>query len=470
MKSSSESAATGYAQTILVVDDDPIARALLETILVSRGYERPACLEDPRLLEKTIDTVGAALVLLDLNMPYVSGQESLELLSSNHPDIPVIVITSEDSIETAVECMRLGAFDFMTKPIERNRLTVAVRNAFEYRALRTEMNVLNTRLRSTDLANPAAFEPMKTQDGQMAELFRYVEAISASEQAVLITGESGTGKELLAYAVHEASRPGKPFVPVNVAGLDDTMFSDTLFGHRAGAYTGADTYREGLAAKAADGTLFLDEIGDLTTQSQTKLLRLIQEREYYPLGADEAKRVNARIVTATNAEVEARVEAGVFRKDLYYRLLTHRIHIPPLRARTGDVSLLLGHFARAAYAENGVDDGRLPAEITTPLLRYTFPGNVRELRSVVFDAVSRLRAGVEVVDIAEEIERDYAGASGIDEKTADRLLGCFERFPTLKEVEALLIDAALKRCDGNQSQAAKLIGLSQSTLSRRAKP
>ena len=454
---------------ILIVDDDPIARKLLETIIVAQEYPKPVCLDDSRQIQASMQSNTISLVLLDLHMPHIRGQESLGMLSSDYPDVPVIVITSEDSIETAVECMKLGAFNFMTKPIERNRLAVALRNAFEFRELRREVRALNTRATDQKLRKPEAFADIITHDLHMHELFRSIEAVAGSEQTVLITGESGTGKELFARAVHDVSFPQRPFIAVNVAGLDDTMFSDTIFGHVGGAFTGADGIREGLASRAAKGTLFLDEIGDLSIQSQTKLLRLVQEREYYPLGGDDSKRFFARVIAATNTNVEELVEAGTFRKDLYYRLLTHRFHIPPLRERVGDVSLLIDHFACEAFASYGANNRDLPSELITLLLRYTYPGNVRELRSIIFDISSRLVSGANINEIIADCLIRYQGDQHYNSKSAENLLRCFGRFPTVGEIEELLIEAALKECDGNQSNAARLIGLSQSTLSRKMK-
>ena len=285
---------------------------------------------------------------------------------------------------------------------------------------------------------------------------------------MLITGESGTGKELIAKSVHRVSRPDRPFVAVNVAGLDDTMLSDTLFGHRKGAYTGAEDHRPGLAARAADGTLFLDEIGDLTEQSQVKLLRLIQEREYYQLGADEPTRFRARLVAATHADLDDRVESKLFRKDLYFRLLTHRIQIPPLRERPGDISVLADHFLREAEGELHVDPISLPAVLIDEFRTREFPGNARELRADLYDLASRIARG----EAAETVfgnsvsvipSKDDAVALG------EKIVSCFGRFPTIDEIERALIGAAIDRSGGNQSAAAKLVGLSQSTLSRKAR-
>ena len=450
------------------MDDDPVALKLLETVLSAKGYESLESIDDAREIESRIATAPPDLVLLDLNMPHIGGQEALSVIVRAQPDIPVIVVTAEDSIETAVECMKLGAFNFMTKPVEPNRLDVAVKVALEYRSMKRSLRALGNRLLDREIRNPEAFAEFKTVDESMINVFSYIEAIAPSDQAVLITGESGTGKELIARSVHRVSRPDRPFVAVNVAGLDDTMLSDTLFGHRKGAYTGAEDHRPGLAARAGDGVLFLDEIGDLTEQSQVKLLRLIQEREYYQLGADEPTRFHARLVAATHADLDDRVESKLFRKDLFFRLLTHRIQIPPLRERTGDIAVLIDHFLREAERELHVDRISLPIAFIDEIRGREFPGNARELRADLFDLASRMARG----ESAESVFGTGQSTPPSTEAAAElgeKIVRCFGRFPTIVEIERALISAAIDRSDGNQSAAAKLVGLSQSTLSRKAR-
>ncbi len=455
-------------ESIVIVDDDPITVGLLETFFAAEGRKNIGAVTDPRTLERYMRCRKVDLILLDLNMPHLSGQETLKRLERDYPDIPVIVITAEDSVETAVECMKLGAFDFMTKPIDRNRLSVAVSHALEQSELRREVSELGLRMMKRELKSPDAFRAVITSDDGMRGVFHYVEAVARSGQPVLITGESGTGKELLARSIHEIGYPGRPFIAVNVAGVDDAVFTDTLFGHVRGAYTGAESVRRGLAARAEDGTLFLDEIGDLSQASQTKLLRLIQEREYYALGADEPKRFRARIIAATNADLDMRVEEGGFRRDLYYRLLTHHVHLPPLRERRGDIPLLIDHFAREAVTQfdgsQTILSGIVETGIATVLGELDYPGNVRELRSRVFDVASRLANGASPDDIITTFRRVGARPTVGD---ARLFLKCFGRLPTIREVEEFLIEAALEECNGNQSAASRLIGISQSTLSRK---
>ncbi len=453
---------------LLVVDDDPIALAYIKTVFENEPRTVVHTIEDPRKLDEMLAAAPMSVVLLDLNMPHISGMDALKKIRTDYPELPVIVVTAEDSIETAVECMQLGANNFMTKPIEPNRVKVAVRNALQLVGLKREVEELSHHLLERNLENPDAFTEIITSSDAMKDVFRYVEAISGSDKSVLITGESGTGKELLARSLHRVSCPDDPFVAVNVAGLDDTMFSDTLFGHARGAYTGAQTSREGLALKAERGILFLDEIGDLPQASQTKLLRIIQECEFYPLGIDEPKRFEARVVAATNVDLEQRVEEGTFRQDLYYRLLTHTIRIPPLRERREDIPLLAEHFNKEASASLNIGHTALSREVINRLVTFEYPGNIRELQSLIYDAVSRSQAsGITVESLERKSDSKTSSLRPHQEVSWDSIVGCFGRFPTLREAEECLIEIAMKQSGGNQSSAAELLGVSQSTMSRR---
>mgnify|MGYP006272188981 CR=1 FL=1 len=450
---------------ILIVDDDETAAEMCRVVLESNGYEHISSCLDSREAMPTIRRRPISVVLLDLFMPHVSGKEILAELNSEHPEIPTIVLTVEDSLETAVECMKIGAFDFLTKPIDRNRLLNAVGTALRIRDLETRIDVLSAERPETEVQNPEIFERIITRNEHMRRIFAYTEQIANSPKAVLITGESGTGKELVARAVHDAGGRGGRFVPVNVAGLDDTMFSDTLFGHRKGAFTGAEENRHGLIERAKNGTLFLDEIGDLEQASQLKLLRLLQEGEYYPLGSDEPATARVRVVAATNADIVARQEDGRFRRDLYYRLLSHHIDIPPLRERPDDIPLLLEHFVGEAARELGRPVPRLPKRAAVALQSYSFPGNVRELQAVAYDALSRSPEGhFDLHSLLSYIESDRAESEPTE--GSEERIKFNGRFPTMDEVESHFFSEALRRAGNNQSEAARLLGVSQSTLSR----
>ena len=305
----------------------------------------------------------------------------------------------------------------------------------------------------------------------MRRLVHLATRAAPSDLPVLITGETGTGKELLALSVHTVSHGQGELVAVNVAGLDDTMFSDTLFGHTKGAFTGADQARSGLITQAADGTLFLDEIGDLAIPSQVKLLRLLQEGTYYPLGADNPRQSSARVIVATNVDIVERVNAGAFRKDLYYRLRAHHLHVPPLRERQEDLSLLINHFLENAAQELNKPTPTPPMELYRLLKTYAFPGNVRELEAMIFDAVAQHQGGVLSLKTFKSITFDRRNAPDDGPQASDALENLSSLFPdclpTLKEAEQALITEALQRADGNQGIAAGMLGLTRQALNKR---
>jgi len=306
----------------------------------------------------------------------------------------------------------------------------------------------------------------------MIACFRYIEAVAGTGAPILITGETGVGKELVARAIHDVSRPGAPFVALNAAGLDDHTFSDTLFGHRRGAFTGADTPRNGLVREADSGTLFLDESGALPPASQVKLLRLLQEHEYFPLGSDIPQLSDARIVASSNRDLADLVRSGDFRPDLYYRFRTHEVRIPPLRERKEDLPVLLAHFLATSAERLGTKAPTPPDSLIPLLATYDFPGNVRELEAMVFDAVTNHRGGVLSMKIfLEAIEGGRPGAPRPLSTASDAATPFSEMrvIPTLKESADLLVTEALRRSSGNQSLAARLLGITPSALNQRIK-
>jgi DNA-binding NtrC family response regulator len=409
------------------------------------------------------------LMLLDLTMPGLSGEEILERVQPEYPDLPIIIITGVNDLDTAVQCMRSGAHDYLVKPVEETRLMTSVRRALELRDLRSEMNALRRHMLSDELQHPEAFEHIVTCNRHMKSLFMYAETIAPSSHPVLITGETGVGKELFAKSIADLSGRRGEFVTVNAAGLDDQLFADTLFGHARGAYTGADAARPGLVEKAAHGTLFLDEIGDLSMAGQVKLLRLLQEHEYFPLGSDLVKTSTARVIVATQVDLDARMSDGRFRKDLFYRLQVHHIHVPPLRERLDDLSLLTDHFLAKAAASLEKPKPSIPRELLTLLAAYDYPGNVRELETMMLDAVSRHQSHVMSLDVFKQHMATHGGvkeseASFID--TLEQLYADLRVLPSVEHARAALVKEALSRSDGNQSVAARLLGLSQQSLNR----
>jgi len=458
---------------VMMVDDEAQAINSFEMTLRSANMNNFIRCHDSRDVMPLLSSQEIEVMLLDLRMPQISGEELLPMITAGYPEIPVVVVTGSNDVDTAVKCMQLGAFDYILKPIEKSRLIGGVKRAVELRELQRENQLLKAHVLSDRLEKPEAFSNIITTSTQMRSIFQYIEAVSNSPRPVLITGETGVGKELIAKAVHNLSNRKGAFVPVNVAGLDDHVFADTLFGHKKGAFTDAREVRDGLIEQAAGGTLFLDEIGDLSTTSQVKLLRLLQEGEFFPLGSDVAKRADARIVVATNQDIDALQSSGQFRKDLYYRLCDHQILIPPLRNRREDLPALTAHFLEKASKTLGKKKPTPPAELITLLSTYHFPGNIRELESMIFDAVSSHTSGKLSMDLFKAHISKKPSVSPADGTNSSRERGDLVRFshqlPTLKQIEQLLIDEALRRADGNQSIAALSLGISRQALNKRLK-
>ncbi len=450
---------------ILIIDDEQQVIDSLSLMLRSNGIDNIVGCTDSREAMAVLRGGEIELVLLDLGMPHLPGEKLLAAIHDEMPQVPVIVVTGTGEVGAAVECMKAGAFDYMVKAVEEKRLVSGVRQAIEIRKLTRDYRRLKERMLSPRLAHPGAFSRLVTRNNLMMSLFRIVESIAKSDEPILITGETGTGKGLIAAAVHAASGREGSLLEVNVAGLDDTMFSDTLFGHHKGAYTGAVDARGGLVQQAGGGTLFLDEIGDLSIQSQVKLLRLLDTGEFYPLGSDLPRRTAARTLVATNRDLAALISEGKFRKDLYYRLSTHELRVPPLRDRKDDLPLLLDHFLGEACAKLGKKKPRVPPQVLDLFAAHHFPGNVRELRSMVYDSVSRQSSPIlSLADFKAVIQRETPQEPG---DSATTLLAFSDRLPTLDQAAELLIDEAMKRANGNQSIAAEMLGISHQALNKR---
>ncbi|MBF0180682.1 MAG: sigma-54-dependent Fis family transcriptional regulator [Magnetococcales bacterium] len=462
--------APNQAPLVLFVDDEPDELVATRYLLEAHGIRPVETLQDPREAMNRIASNPPAMVLLDLIMPHLPGTRILARLVREHPAIPVVVMTASLDVETAIACMKEGAFDYLIKPVEENRLISSIRHALEVCALRRHVDLLRNTLLSQKLKHPEAFASILTRHSKMISVFQYIEAIAESPEPAMITGETGVGKEMIAGAIHTLSRRPGRLVTVNAAGLDDTLFSDTLFGHMKGAFSGAEKDREGLIAQAADGTLFLDEIGDLTPPSQVKLLRLLQDGTYYPLGSDIPKLSHARIVAATNRNLQQLMTKGAFRQDLFFRLSSHPLEIPPLRKRADDLPLLIDFFLQEACATMDKSGLRVPEELYTLLSVYHFPGNVRELRALIFNAVACHRFGpvLSMESFKEVIQAKRTVPENPEEREEEG--PCVEipgRFPTLKESEEYLVREALRRSGNNQGIAATLLGISRQTLNYR---
>ena len=453
---------------LLVDDEESWLRTLSFSLLSAAGIDNVTTCRDGRKVMGILDKEDVGLVLLDLTMPNLQGEEILRDIGTHHPDIKVIIITGRNDVDAVVQCMKGGAFDYFIKIWGEDRLITGIRHAVRIVELERQNRRAGARLLDRDLEHPEAFASIVTASDAMGRIFRYVEAISASREPVIVTGESGVGKEEIARAVHAVAGRGE-LVGVNMAGLNDSMLEDTLFGHKRGAFTNAQDERGGLVVRARDGTLFLDEIGEMSNPSQAKLLRFIQEGEYYPIGSDVPKKLSCRVVVATNRDLEAGLKDGSFRRDLFYRF-AHRIHIPPLRERREDIPLLIAHFLRRSAEVFRRKPQTVSPAAMLMLTRYGWPGNVRELQKTILHTAS---LPAEVLDIddflpmldAEAIpDRNAPGA----EDLLDLLLR-LDEMPSFSEMKQIMTNAALIRGGGRQTAAAKILGISQPALSKRLK-
>lgn len=454
---------------ILLVDDEDEILLTYTAILKSEGFENFVGLSDSREVVSFLKKNDVSIIVLDLSMPFLSGEELIPQIQENSPHTEIIVITAKNEVQTAVSCMKMGISDYILKPVEKSRLISSIKKSLEITALKNENLNLQEYLFSDDLKNPEAFNQIVTTSNKMFLIFKYIEAISSSPFPVLITGETGTGKELIAQSIHRANPKSSNYVSINVAGLDDNMFSDTLFGHKKGAFTGAESPRDGLISQAKGGTLFLDEIGDMSKSMQIKLLRLIQEKEYYQLGSDIPLKTDARIIVATNRDLKKSVKIEDFRKDLYFRLSAHQIKIPPLRERSEDIKCLTNYFLGKAAHEMGKKTPTPPVQLYTILYNYSFPGNIRELESLIYDATSRHKSGILSLDCFRKLleKQDISFDEEISSNKISSITDFFDDFPTLKEAEGFLIQEALKNAEGNQSITASLLGISRQALNKR---
>lgn len=457
--------------TVLLVDDEEYILNAFSMLLERAGYKNVITMSDNRQVLPFLSKQKNALVVLDLVMPHLSGYELLSQIRAELPEISVIIMTAVNELEKAVECMKKGAFDFIVKPVEQERFLTCINKAMEISCLRDQVENLKSSLLNEGLRHSEAFSAIITRSKKMQVIFRYVEAIAASRQPVMITGETGVGKGLLAKAIHRLNGGKGEFVAVDVAGLDEPMFSDTLFGHEKGAYTGAERKRDGMIETASAGTLFLDEIGEIGKASQLKLLRLIEERMYYPLGSDFQKRCDARIIVATHKDMKDLADQGGFRKDLYYRLCSHRVHILPLRERIEDIPLLVDALLAEAAGEMKKKKPTPPPELFTLLSAYHFPGNIRELKALIYDAVAQHQSGILSMESFKKlIGQEYlctVEKPVVSETQINILMSIFGHYPTLREIEEFTIEQALGLSHDNQGIAASMLGISRQALNSR---
>ena len=442
----------GDAPTVLVVDDDASNAASLQKIFQREGF-RVLVAEGAKSALELVRKHKVEVVLTDLMMPGTSGLELLRALKQVSPDTEVVLMTAYGTVETAVSAMREGAYDFVEKPLKRLSIVKSVRKAAERQSLVAE----NRSLRQT--IHKLTKREIVGQSPALRRVLEVATQAAPSSATVLVLGESGTGKELLARVIHDASGRAKgPFVAVNCAAIPESILEAELFGHERGAFTGAFQRREGRFAKAAGGTLFLDEIGELSTAVQVKLLRVLQEGEYEPVGGDTV-RADVRIVAATNRDLRAEVAAGRFREDLYYRLNVIAITAPPLRTRREDIPLLVDHFVRTYAAKNGRAPLGVPEDVRRALVEYSWPGNVRELENVIERAVVLAKADrLSLADLPEGLLESAPREPG----SITISVGV-----PLDEVERLLLRETLRYAKGDKSVAAQLLGISTRTIYRK---
>jgi DNA-binding NtrC family response regulator len=440
---------------ILVVDDELNIRGALVTLLEKKQYQVRGAGTAEEALE-LLETATADLVLTDLKMPGMGGMELLRHLKQKWPDTEVLVMTAFGSIDTAVEAMRCGAYDYITKPIDRERFALMVEKALERHALAFENKQLKDRLETR-----TRFEQMIGESEPMQRLYSLVDMVAESDVTVLLTGESGTGKELVARAIHHKSRRADgPFVTLNCGALPETLFESELFGYEKGAFTGATTNKMGRFELADGGTLLLDEVGELSLKSQVDFLRVLETKEFRRLGGIKVVKVDTRIIAATNRNLKEAVKEGDFREDLYYRLNVIPIHLPPLRERGDDIPLLVDQFLREFSAQHHRKLKELSRQAVQLLRLYAWPGNIRQLRNLIERLVVTVKDPlIEPVHFPEEIQ-----ASREDARTMVVSLGL-----PLKDIEREAIRRTLTEVTNHRDKAAKLLGISLRALQYKIK-
>jgi two-component system response regulator HydG len=440
------------APTVLVVDDEPSNLASIEKIFQRDGL-RVLTADGAKSALELVRTHRVQVVLTDLMMPGVSGLELLRALKQLSPDTEVVMMTAYGTVETAVQAMREGAYDFVEKPLKRMTIIKSVRKAAEKQQLLQENRSLRNEIKLLTRREIVGSSPA------LRRVLDVATQAAPSSATVLILGESGTGKELVARFIHEhSSRSKAPFVAVNCSAIPETILEAELFGHEKGSFTGAFARREGRFAKASSGTLFLDEIGELSPSVQVKLLRVLQEGEYEPVGGDTV-RADVRIVAATNKDLRAEVAAGRFREDLFYRLNVIAVTAPPLRARREDIPLLVDHFLGVYCAKNNRPRLETPRDVLSILSDYSWPGNVRELENVIERAVVLCRGDRVTVDDLPDVVRQ---GESVEPSTITFSVGT-----PLDEVERRLIRETLRHAKGDKSVAAQLLGISTRTIYRK---
>jgi two-component system response regulator HydG len=443
---------------VLVVDDDAAHRTMLNTLVGGWGYEIVDA-DDGEAAIAAVQAQPVDLVLMDIRMVRVSGLEALEQIKTINPAIPIVLMTAYASVEMAVDALKKGAYDYLIKPLDFDKLRLTLERALAYIRLKAENRQLKDRL-------AGGFQPPDIigSSPAMVRLMETVAQVAASEATVMVTGESGTGKELVAGAIHHNSpREAGPFVKVNCAAITETLLESELFGHEKGAFTGADRRKEGRFIQADGGSLFLDEVGEMPVSMQVKLLRVIQERELTRVGGEQTIPVDVRLVVATNRDLAKMVKAGTFREDLYYRLNVVELKTPPLRERREDIPLLATHFLRRFAEKNRKMVDRFSPRAMDLLIRHPWPGNVRELMNTIERAVVLARSSC-----LDEIDFAVLGAN-LPEVDPVLSIGTPPVNVPLEQIERDAIVNTLVSAGGNKSEAARRLGITRKTLREKLK-
>ncbi len=441
---------------ILVVDDEKNIRQGLARALELDGYKVYTA-EDGSEAMKTMVKAEIDLVISDLRMPRVSGEELLKKVSSSYPTVPVIILTGHGTVENAVDAMRDGAYDFLTKPLNLDRLSLLVKRALSSRELVIKHRELQEEIKKLESRKDR--NVIIGKSSAMQKVFELIQQVASTKASVLITGESGVGKEMVADAIHrESQRADNPFIKVHCAALSESLLESELFGHEKGAYTGAVSQRKGRFELSEGGTIFLDEIGEINPSVQIKILRVLQERSFERVGGSQTITVDTRIITATNRNLKKEIAKGNFREDLYYRLNVVNIHIPPLRERKDDISLLASAFLKEFAEENDKPLAGIDNKASMALYNYSWPGNIRELRNCIESAVVMAKGNfIMLQDLPPDIS-----ASAEDEGTIRIPMGT-----TMAESEKLIIRSTLNYAKGNKSRTAEILGIGRKTLHRK---
>ncbi len=445
--------------SVLVVDDDRAHRTMLHTLLSGWGYEVNEA-DDGQAAIEQVHARAFDLILMDIRMIKVSGLEALTEIRAFNPAIPVIIMTAYSSVETAVEALKKGAYDYLTKPLDFDELRMVMERAMDHSHLKKENRILKEALGNQ-------FDTRNIIGGSeaMVRLLETVAQVAPSEATVLITGESGAGKELIAGAVHfNSPRKNGPFVKMNCAAITESLLESELFGHEKGAFTGAHRRKEGKFGQADGGSLFLDEVSEMSLSMQVKLLRVLQEREFARVGGEDIIKVDVRVIAATNKDLMQEIESGRFREDLYYRLNVVTLNVPPLRERNEDIPLLAGHFLTTFAEKNHKRIRGFSPQAMDQLLRYAWPGNVRELMNTVERAVVLSRD-----EYIDEEDLPFHIKDGLADAIADSPLSAPEAGHALEEVEKGTILKTLEFTGGNKSEAARRLGITRKTLHKKLK-